>query len=118
MNGPKVLTRVFDFLKWGIPHIAKFPRNQRYTLGERIENKLFLLLESLVEAQYSREKIGLLKTANLEIEQLRYLFRLAFELRLIDLKTYELSAGYLVEIGFQVGGWAKQQAARSGGEES
>jgi|SRR3990167_8247847 len=103
MEGPKVITSTYDFIKWAIPHIAKFPRDQRYTLGERTENKLFRLLEFLIEAQYSKDKADALKQANLEIEQMRYLFRLAFDLRLIDLKAYELSAKYLAGIGAQVG---------------
>ena len=71
MAGPKVITSAYDFIKWLIPHIGKFPRNQRYTLGERFENKLFGLLELLIEAQYSKDKIDVLKKANLEIEQMR-----------------------------------------------
>jgi hypothetical protein len=112
MEGPKVITSTYDLIEWAIPHIAEFPRNQRYTLGERVENKLFLLLELLIEAQYSKEKVGALKKANLGIEQTRYLFRLAYDLRLVNLKTYELSAKYLAGIGVQVGGWLKQQTVR------
>lgn len=108
MEGPKVITSAYDFIKWAIPHIGKLPRNQRYTLGERIENKLFDLLELLVEAQYSKDKANALKRANLEIEQMRYLFRLCHDLRLINTKTYELSSRYLLDIGTQVGGWIKQ----------
>lgn len=112
MDGPKVITATYDFVKWVIPHIAKFPRNQRYTFGERTESKLFCLLELLIGAQYSKDKADMLKRANLEIEQLRYLFRLTYDLRLINLKTYELSARYLVDIGAQVGGWLRQQTAK------
>ena len=111
MEGPKVITLAYDFVKLAIPHIGKFPRNQRYTLGERVENKLCILLELLIEAQYSKDKAGVLKRANLEIEQMRYLFRLCHDLRLINLKTYELSSRYLLDIGVQVGGWIKQQNA-------
>ncbi len=112
MEGPKVITSAYDFIKWAIPHIAKFPRSQRYTLGERTENKLFSLLDLLIEAQYSKDKANALKKANLEIEQLRYLFRLCHDLQLINVKTYELSSRYLLDIGAQVGGWTKQQAGR------
>lgn len=112
MKGPKVITSAYDFIRWAIPHVAKFPRNQRYALGERIENKLLFVLELLIEAQYSKEKTEALKKANIEIEQTRYLFRLAYDLRLIDLKTYELSARYSGGIGAQIGGWIKQQTAR------
>jgi len=112
MEGPKVITSAYDFIKWAIPHITKFPRNQRYALGERVENKLFSLLELIIEAQYSKDKANVLKRANLEIEQLRHLFRLCYELRLINIKTYELSSKYLMDVGAQVGGWIKQQAGK------
>jgi hypothetical protein len=112
MEGPKVITHAYDFIKWAIPHIAKLPRNQRYTFGERIESKLFRLLELLIEAQYSKDKANLLKRANLEIEQLRFLYRLNYDLLMINLKTYELSSKHLMDIGVQVGGWIKQQNAR------
>lgn len=112
MEGPKVITSAYDFIKWVIPHIAKFPRNQRYALGERLENKIFCLLELLIDAQYSKDKANTPKKANLGIEQMRYLFRLCYDLQLINLKTYELSAKYLVEIGAQVGGWLRQQSVR------
>ncbi len=110
MSGPKIITSVHDFIKWAVPHVARFPRNQRYTIGERIENKLFDLLELLIEAQYSKDKTNVLKKANLEIEQMRHLFRLCYDLHLINLKAYELSSGYLADIGTQIGGWLKQQA--------
>ena len=112
MEGPKVITLLYDFIKWAIPHIAKFPRNQRYSLGDKIENKLLGLLDFLIEAQYSKEKTAILKEANIEIEQLRYLFRLSNDLRLVNLKTYELSSKYLNEIGSQIGGWLKHQVVR------
>ncbi|MFH1541723.1 MAG: diversity-generating retroelement protein Avd [bacterium] len=115
MDGPKVITATYDFIRWVIPHIAKFPRNQRYTLGERVENKVISLLELLIQAQYAKEKVDILSKSNLEIEQLRYLFRLCHDLRLINLKTYELSSKYLVDIGSQVGAWLKY---RSGHEKT
>lgn len=110
MEGPKVITSAYDLIKWAISHIVKFPRNQRYTLGERVENKLLDLLELLIQAQYSREKAEILRKSNLEVEQLRYLFRLCYDLRLINLKTYELSSKSLVDIGSQIGGWLKHRA--------
>src|SRR3989338_6767286 len=90
MECPKVITSAYDFIKWAIPHTAKFPRDQRYTLGDRIEGKLFYLLDLLIEAQYSKDKFGALKAANLGIEQMRHLFRLCYDLRLINLKTFEM----------------------------
>ncbi len=112
MEGPKVITVAYDFATWAVPAMAKLPRNQRYTLGEKIENKLFDLIDLLIEAQYSKEKSAILKQANLKIEQMRYLFRLCHDLRLINAAAYELSSKYLMNIGMQIGGWLKQQSAR------
>jgi hypothetical protein len=43
MGGPKVITLTYDFIKWAIPHVAKFPKSQRYTLRERINRKQIVL---------------------------------------------------------------------------
>lgn len=110
MEGPKVVARMYDFLRWAVPHISKFPRNQRYTLGLHIENKLLFLMDAVIDAQYSRDKSKILKKANLAIEQIRYLFRLSYDLHMINIKIYERSSRYLREIGVQIGGWLKQQA--------
>ena len=41
---------------WSRPHLDKFPRTRRFTLGERLEGGLLAVLEHLVEAAYSRDK--------------------------------------------------------------
>ena len=109
MTGPKVVTSAYDFLKWAIQQIAKFPKNHRYTLGSRVENRLLGLMDLPIEAQYSSGKVEMLKRVNLAIEQLRYLFRLCFDLQMINSKSYEQSSKYLMDIGIQIGGWIKQQ---------
>ena len=45
-----------ELLLWLIPHLDKFPRLRRFTLGERLEQGLLEVLKTLVEAAYSREK--------------------------------------------------------------
>lgn len=41
------------------------------------------MLESLIEATYTKERLHHLRKANLGIEKLRFLFRLAADLRLL-----------------------------------
>ena len=48
--------------------------------------------------------------ANLGIEKLRLLFRLATEMRYLDPKRYEHAARTLDEVGRLVGGWIKAHA--------
>ena len=42
---PKAITDCRQLLLWLIPHLDKFPRNRRYTLGERLESGLLEGLE-------------------------------------------------------------------------
>jgi len=50
------VTRLYDFILWMIPKLEKFPRNQKFLLGDRMENLMLDILELLIEATYSREK--------------------------------------------------------------
>jgi hypothetical protein len=46
-----------------LPTIAKFPKDKRYALGQRLEDKAIDILELLLRANYSRDKVDLLKKA-------------------------------------------------------
>jgi hypothetical protein len=82
----------YRFLTWLVPTIEKFPRSLKFTIGERIEAGALDVLESLIEATYTRERIQHLRSANLGIEKLRFLLRLATDLRILDKRRYEHAA--------------------------
>jgi hypothetical protein len=111
-----VLEAHFQFMQWLFPAIARFPRSQKLLLTDRIQSIALDILESLVEATYTREKKAHLVRANLGIEKLRFLFRLAVELRYIDTKRYEHAARSIDDVGRQVGGWLKFERQARGGE--
>jgi len=101
------ITKLYDLLLWMIPKLVKFPRSQKFVIGDRIENMMLDILELLIEAAYSKNKHKVLKTANLKLEQLRYLVRLSKDLKLINLKEYEFCARAVDGIGTSIGGWLK-----------
>lgn len=107
---PKVVQDCHQVLLWLIPQLDKLPRQRRFTLGERIENSLIEVLELLVAAAYRRDKAELLVDANRQLEVLRHLWRLAFELKGISMKSYEYGAGRLNDLGRQIGGWQRHSA--------
>ena len=109
-TGP-ALERMFQFLKWLLPTVEKFPRAHKFTLGDRIENGALKVQERLIEATYTRHNEAMLAQANLELEKLRFLFRLAAELHLLDLRRYEFASRAIDEVGRLVGGWIKAQRA-------
>ncbi len=106
---PEVIARYYEYLLWLMQRIAKFPRNQRYTLGKHLEEKGLQILATLIQAYYQKDKTKLLQAINLDLELIRYLIRLAKDLQLFSMSQYSFSTSALVEIGRQVGGWLKQQ---------
>ncbi|MDH4081451.1 MAG: diversity-generating retroelement protein Avd [Nitrospira sp.] len=111
---PQAVQSCHELLLWLIPQLDKFPRVRRFTLGERIESGLLEVLELLVEAAYSRNKDTSLRRANLKLEVVRHLWRLAHELKVTATRQYEHGARLLDDLGRQIGGWLRsQQAAES-----
>lgn len=103
-----VINRAYTLVQWACPHIAKFPRSHRFTLGQRLEHRLYDVLESLLRAKYTRERQPILKTVNLELEMLGFQFRLAKDLRCLPESSYAFAARAVNEIGQMVGGWIKK----------
>jgi hypothetical protein len=66
-KAPDSITLTYDLLKWAIPTLNRFPRDQRFLLGDRIEHHILDILELLISANYSREKLQYLREANLKI---------------------------------------------------
>ncbi len=111
-KAPEIITKVYDFLLYFIPKISKFPKNQKYLLGDRLEVGALSVLENLIEAVYSKEKLAILLKSNIHLEKLRYMLRLSKDLKLLDLHSYEVASKMLYELGNQLGGWIKQQRVR------
>jgi hypothetical protein len=65
------LEKAYQFLAWLIPTLDKFPRRQKFLLGDRIESTALDVLEGLVEATYTRNRGRLLEAVNLKLDKLR-----------------------------------------------
>lgn len=78
--------------------------------GDRIQKTALDVLEGLVDATYTRKRQSILKRVNLGLERLRYLMRLSYDLKYIEMRRYEHAIRKLDEIGRQVGGWLKARA--------
>lgn len=109
-TGP-ALEAMYRFLLWLVPTLEGFPRKQKFMLGDRIQSIALTVLEALIEATYSRSRDRQLSEANLGLEKLRVLFRLAKDLRHLDARRYEHAARSLDEVGRMVGGWIKANRA-------
>lgn len=99
------------FTLYEITHrlILKFPKYERYSLGEKLENSILEALEFFILANQASkyEKVGILLKANAKIELLKILFRIAFNCAFIDQQEYLKTESKLQEIGKMTNGWIK-----------
>lgn len=97
----EVRKRYQDFLCWLFPLLARFPKTQKFVLGEKIGKLALEILESLVVLQYipSAARQGLLKELNLKLEIFRSLMYLAYQLKLIGKKGFLFQESKVNEVG-------------------
>jgi len=107
---PKAVEDCHELLAWMIPKLDGFPRNRRFTLGERIETGLLGVLEKLLAAAYQKQRLDSLQTANLQLDIVRHLWRLCYSLKVISSHCYGQGAERLSELGRQIGGWRRYSA--------
>jgi hypothetical protein len=101
------VTKLYDIILWLFPHMEKFPRTHKFTIGDRMATLLLDTLEELLEAAYSREKRDHLHKVNMNLEKLRYMIRISKDMKLISLRKYEYLSVEINELGRMVGGWAR-----------
>ena len=108
-----VFIKWHDFLSWLLLTTEKFPKKARFTFSERLNNLGLDVVEDLIEAKYSKEKWKLLQRINLRLEKIRILLRIAFEQKFLAMAGYKHAMYLLNEVGSMVGGWMRQQQAKS-----
>lgn len=98
-----------DFMKWLLLTLDNFPKKARFNYSDRIINLSLQIVEDLVEARYSKNKSAILLRANMNLEKIRILIRICFELRFLSAKAYRQASISLNQTGQMLGGWIKQQ---------
>ena len=108
-----VITKTYDLILWSCHPTSRFPRNHRFVLGERMERHLYHLLETLLQAKYTRNRQALLERANLILEILRFQMRLAHDLQCLRTQSYAFASGAIDEVGKLIGGWLKSRSEKA-----
>ena len=102
-----VVEKHYRLILWILPKMANFPKDQRFLLADRIEIILLDILELLIQAVYSKDKKDILAKANLRLEQLRFMIRIAKDMRYINIKGYDYFCQSVLEVGRMIGGWRR-----------
>jgi len=110
IKGPRIVLAAYDLVLQLYPAVRSFPKSQQYMLGRRIEEVALEVLLGLVAANTARDKRPHLHVVDREVEKLRFLIRLASDLKFITVSRYGALAERIDEIGRMLGGWMKASA--------
>lgn len=104
-----VVQRVYDFYKHFHPLVLKFPKTERYSLGQIIQNEALLLLKLSVKAGTASgtTKYEQVRQASVQLDCLKLLVRLAYETKSLSQKDYINLEEQLQEAGKMFGGWTR-----------
>lgn len=107
-DGLILFQKTYDLILEVHPVIVnKFPKNQRFVLGQKIENTLIAILELAITINLSKPTVNYFRRLDIEIQKLKIFIRLAKDLRFINIKKYEYLEKKVIEIGKMTGGWKK-----------
>jgi len=106
-----VIKRGYDFSKWLLHHTGKFPKSFRFSVAVKLENLILDFIEFTSVANMRKQKLPLLEKADETLARLRLLFRLSYEMRFVNLQSYEHGSKCLAELGRLLGGWLKNPGA-------
>jgi hypothetical protein len=101
--------RLKDGYKIWQKYLVHFPRQNRYTLGTRIDAVFLSAIEYCFLASYATKdtKLGLLNRTISQVDLLKLLLQLAWEIHALDNKKYTHLSDCLSETGRMLGGWKK-----------
>jgi len=103
-----IFQKVYDLILWLYPAVNKFPKSQRFVLGQQIENTVLEILKGIIQANQERNKLPYLKQISVDLDKLRILVRLTKDLKFINIRQYQFAAEKINEIGKILGGWLKK----------
>lgn len=112
MKELSIIQKTYDLIKYYVPVIERLPKVHKFTVGDRIINQLYELLERLIQAKYAQKKLNLLTHLNIQLDILRHQTKLLLDFQLIPLARYEYVSKQIDEIGIELGGWIKSQRGR------
>ena len=107
-----IFEKMYELNLWLFPMVNKFPKAQRFVLGQQIQTLALRITMGIMRANVETQKLPYLKQVSVELDMLRVLTRLAHELRFMSTKQYEFVSKKVTEIGRLLGGWIKSSSPK------
>jgi hypothetical protein len=91
---------------WMLERTAKWPKSMRFALVQKVDLHVLEVLDALVVARYEpRERVHCLREANLRLERLRFLLRIALARQALSKSHFETAMRSIDELGRMLHGW-------------
>ncbi|MDP3974111.1 MAG: diversity-generating retroelement protein Avd [Candidatus Daviesbacteria bacterium] len=104
-----IFQKIYDFYKLLYQYLKLFPKKDRYSLGQRLDNLTLELFELIIMAGNltQERKLPIIEKSIVSLDLLKILIRLAKDIQALDNKKYLQLESSLQEIGRMLGGWRK-----------
>ena len=88
-------------------NIQSFPKEYRYTLGERIQNVMLDMTIDIYRANMLKYKSSALKSLNNRIQLLYIYLRISHDMKILSMQKYASMIEQVDDISRQATGWLK-----------
>lgn len=105
-----IFKKTYDLYKEFYICLKSFPKQDKYSLGEKCNLILIEILGYLLEAGRldSLEKLSCLEKISVKLNLFRVYIRLAKDIRVLENKKYVLIQEMVDEMGRMLGGWIRK----------
>lgn len=104
-----VFQKSYDLYKLVHRLVKKYPKNDRYSAGEKTKEKILELIESITKAGYAKKewKLVQIEQAIISLELVKVFVRLGYDTQCLNEKQCLDLQERIQEIGRELGGWKR-----------
>lgn len=115
MQQSPIFEKTETFLDWLLPLTAQYPRQYRFGLARRTEDRALDFYEQTVRAAKADKPGRFLYEADVQLTQLAFYLRRGRRLSLLTTKQYRQGSEQLAELGRLLGGWLRKETGQASG---
>ena len=104
-----VQQKIYDMILYAYPALEQMPKAQKFSLAQDMKHCMDKIMRLTISANKKYTKRTTLQELDVEVAALKVYLRIAYDLRYLPPKKYEVWSGMMVEIGKMVGGWIRSQ---------
>lgn len=97
----------YDLLIYVFQITKHFPKEYKYTLGEKVKTLLLDLILAVFHANKAHNKIVFLDQVQTHIETIKILLRISHDLKIISTEKFAHASLLLESVSKQVTGWKR-----------